>query len=282
MQGRDQGAFILFEIVSRHGDGRPAVGRRIVHGLCKGPPIIGYANGRMGLRSEWSENGYVPADGLAEPRNRKCKGIGADDHQPLTRKVMTDDQGWRGVIAMFLRNAFSQPSIADPDSGSARSCKRSQIGERRIGRRHPLDDHFDTAATGQADVNQRTSGSIDDSAGLPVIDYLARIQRHVVFDAATRQKAPAFSRGDDHLCTNWPRAAIGLHDGGQGKGIAPICHLEHTRPDIVFEPAHQPGRVFSHACDLHPVCCDHASAGNRSRYLSTVIGYSRTRTPVAL
>ena len=107
LQGWDQSAFILFEIVSRHGDGRPAVRRRIVHGLCKGPPIIGYANGRMGLRSEWSENGYVPADGLAEPRNRKCKGIGADDHQPLTRKVMTDDQGWRGVIAMFLRNAFS-------------------------------------------------------------------------------------------------------------------------------------------------------------------------------
>ena len=147
-----------------------------------------------------------------------------------------------------------------------------QLGQGHVARLNSLDRHFDPPAAGQADIDKGAALAIDQAAQLSVRDGLARVQRHVVFDAASRQETPGLRFGHRHLRANRPRAAIGSHDSRQREGLAPVSSGEHVRADIVFQPGHEPAGAGDWPLPIRLVRHVQAIAGRRSRYLSSVSG----------
>ena len=130
--------------------------------------------------------------------------------------------------------------VARPGGRTALAREAFQLGHGPIARLDSLDRHFDPPAAGQADIDEGAALAIDQAARSPVRNGLARVQRHVVFDAAARQETPGLGSGHHHLRADGSRAAIGSHDGRQREGLAPVGSGEHVRADIVFQPGHEP------------------------------------------
>jgi hypothetical protein len=112
------------------------------------------------------------------------------------------------------RGAFSGMAVADPNHRATFGMGGEQLGQRRIISADPFQEDLDPCATQEPDVRPRTTFTIDECAGLTIIQAGKGVVGDIGLNAAAGKIPGGHPGGEDHLGAFGPRPSALYGDQG--------------------------------------------------------------------